>query len=89
MLGLECMSPTLVLYRRPDCHLCDEAREEILALADELDGLELREIDIETDARLLAAYVERIPVIELDGEPIAELVIDRHELRARLHTVGL
>jgi glutaredoxin len=83
------MSRTLVLYTRPGCHLCDEARAELLALAPELNGIELRELNIETDERLLAAYLERIPVVELDGEPIAELTIDPHELRARLHTVGL
>jgi glutaredoxin len=78
---------TLVLYTRPGCHLCDEARAELVALTSELDGVELREVDIETDDRLLAAYLERIPVVELDGEPIAELVVDRHAVRARVHTV--
>ena len=77
----------VTLYRRPDCHLCDEARGELLSLADELGGIELREVDIESDKRLFAAYLERIPVIEVDGEIVDELDIDRHALRRRLHTV--
>jgi glutaredoxin len=81
------MGSTLVLYGRPGCHLCDQARAEIQAIAAELDGIVLREVNIEDDQGLLAAYLERIPVIELDGEPIAELVVDRHELLARVHTV--
>jgi ribonuclease HI len=60
---------------------------EGLALADELGGIELREVDIESDDELFAAYLERIPVIELDGEIVDELDIDLHELRRRLHTV--
>jgi hypothetical protein len=78
----------VTLYRRPDCHLCDEARSELVALAGELGGIELREVDIESDEELFAAYLERIPVIEVDGEIVDELEIDPHVLRRRLHTVG-
>jgi thiol-disulfide isomerase/thioredoxin len=80
---------TLVVtfYGRPGCHLCDEAREALLSLAGELGELELREVDIEGDERLLSAYLERIPVVAVDGEIVSELRLDPHELRARLHTV--
>ena len=53
---------TLVLYSRPGCHLCDEARDVI-----ERVGAPFDEIDIESDAGLHAAYLERIPVVVLDG----------------------
>jgi glutaredoxin len=78
----------VTLYGRPECHLCDEAREVLQALAAELGGIELREVDIEDDHELFAAYLERIPVIEVDGEIVDELGIDRRELRRRLHTVA-
>ena len=78
----------VTLYRRPDCHLCDEARGELLSLADELGGIELREVDIASDDALFARYLERIPVVEVDGRTISELRFDPHELRAALHTVG-
>lgn len=78
----------VVLYGRPDCHLCDEARAAIHSLQAELGGIELREVDIDGDDRLLAEYLERIPVVELDGDEISELTFDPHELRRRLHTVG-
>jgi glutaredoxin len=79
---------SLVLYGRPDCHLCDEAREAIVALREEGLRFELREIDIETDEGLLREYLERIPVVVLDGEIVSELVLDRVALRVRLDTVG-
>jgi glutaredoxin-like protein DUF836 len=82
-------SATVVtLYGRPDCHLCDVAREEILAVAREFSEVELREVDIEGDDALFAAYLERIPVVEVDGEIVSELELDRHELVSALHTVG-
>ena len=79
--------PTAVvtLYGRPGCHLCDEAREQLLALT--AGRVELREVDIESDDRLLAAYLERIPVVEVDGREVSELVLDRDAVRLALHTV--
>jgi hypothetical protein len=82
------VSAVVTLYGRPDCHLCDQARAAILELREELGGLELREVDIDRDERLLATYLERIPVVEVDGEVVSELRLDPHDLRQRLHTVG-
>ncbi len=78
----------VTLYRRAGCHLCDDARRIIRAIAEQEGGIELREVDIDTDAALLAAHLERIPVLEVDGEVISELEPDPHDLRRRLHTVG-
>jgi hypothetical protein len=77
----------ITLYGRPGCHLCDEAREAIAQLADPGAEIELREIDIETDAALLSAYLERIPVVEVDGVIVSELAADGDAIRAALHTV--
>jgi glutaredoxin len=74
----------LVLYTREGCHLCDEARERILTLRDSDGGFELREIDIDTDDELHARFLERIPVVEVDGDIVAELDIDPAALHAAL-----
>jgi hypothetical protein len=80
--------PRVVLYGRPDCHLCDEARRRLLDLrAGGLD-FELVEVDIETDDRLLRRYLERIPVIEAGGEVVSELHLDADGLRSRLGTLS-
>jgi glutaredoxin len=76
------------LYTRPGCHLCDEARAAILELRASGLGLDLRELNIEGDERLHAEYLERIPVVEVGGEIVSELVLDVHALRSRLHTVA-
>jgi glutaredoxin len=82
------MPSRLVLYGRPDCHLCDEAREALESLRSEGVAFELQEVDIESDESLLARFLERIPVVELDGEIVSELRLDRDELRARLDTLS-
>lgn len=81
------MSEVLV-YSRPGCHLCEEALEAIVALRSEGYRFELREVDIESEELLLRRMLERIPVVELDGEVVSELVLDEVGLRARLDTVG-
>ena len=78
----------LVLYGRPDCHLCDEARAGLQKMiADDL-PVELEEVNIESDEELHARFLERIPVIELDGEIVSELGLDEGALRARLGTLS-
>jgi len=74
----------LVLYGRPGCHLCDEARKLVLPMVAEAGDVVLEEVDIEGDDALLAGFLERIPVLELDGRIVGELVPDASTLRAAL-----
>jgi glutathione S-transferase len=80
--------PLVRLYARPDCHLCDEARAELERLRSEGLDFELDEVDIDADDALHARFLERIPVVELDGEVISELHLDADGLRARLDTLS-
>jgi len=80
--------PQIVLYTRPGCHLCEEALVGLLMLHREGYRFELREVDIESDETLLRRMLERIPVLELNGEVVSELTMDQTSVRARLDTVG-
>jgi hypothetical protein len=71
-----------VLYSRPDCHLCDQAREALLAM-----GLVVDEVDIQGDERLHAAFLERIPVVEIGGRIVSELWLDEASIRAAISSV--
>lgn len=65
----------IVLYGKPECPLCDEAREVIENLAAQPDRYEpftFDEIDIRLDQAMFALYRYRIPVVMLDGTIIAE-----------------
>jgi len=77
----------VLVYSRPGCHLCEEAVTAIVALRADGYDFQLREVDIESDELLLRRMLERIPVVEVDGEPVSELVLDEAALRARLDTV--
>jgi hypothetical protein len=74
----------LVLYGRPECHLCDEARVVLSVLVAEAGDLDFSEVNIDQDDDLHRRFLERIPVIELDGRIIGELVPDAGELRSTL-----
>ena len=78
----------VVVYSRPGCHLCEEAIEQIVALHQEGYRFNLHEVDIESNDLLLRRYLERIPVVEVDGLEVSELILDRAGLVARLDTVG-
>jgi hypothetical protein len=73
----------VILYGRPGCHLCDDARIVLERVRAEL-PFTLVERDIEADAALHRAYLERIPVIALDGEELFDFFVDERELRRRL-----
>ncbi|HEX5147027.1 MAG TPA: glutaredoxin family protein [Conexibacter sp.] len=77
----------VTLYGRPGCHLCDEARAALERIRAEL-PFALSERDIEADDALLKAYLERIPVIALDGEELFDFFVDEDELRRRLAYTG-
>lgn len=77
----------VVVYARPGCHLCEKALEAIVALRAEGYRFELREVDIESEELLLKRMLERIPVVEVDGQLVSELLLDEAALRARLDTV--
>jgi glutaredoxin len=77
-------TPTLTLYSRPGCHLCDDARaalERVRARA----PFALREVNIESDDSLLSRYLERIPVVALGEEELFDFYVDEAALEDRLY----
>jgi len=80
------MIRTVTLYGRPGCHLCEEA----LAVVDrvrERVPFALEQRNIETDDRWMLAYLERIPVIAIDGLERFELFVDEREFEVALRSV--
>jgi glutaredoxin len=55
----------VIIYSRPGCHLCDEAKQSIAAAGDV--EYTLAEINIESDPDLLRRYQFDIPVITING----------------------
>ena len=78
---------TVVLYGRAGCCLCDEALE-VLERVRERIPFALQQRDIETDDKLLSAYLERIPVVTIDGREAFSLFVSEDELVTRLGGPG-
>jgi hypothetical protein len=79
---------TVVLYAREGCCLCDEARTLLVRLHERHPAaFAWQERDIDSDDRLHRAYLERIPVVTIDGEEAFELQVDESELERRLDIV--
>ena len=74
---------TVTLYAREGCHLCDDARV-VLERVRASHPFRLDEVDIEADDALHARYLERIPVVALDGEELFEYFVDEEALRRTL-----
>jgi glutaredoxin len=74
---------TVTLYGRPGCHLCDDARVALTRVQARA-PFALREIDITHDDVLHKRYLERIPVVALDGEELFEYYVDEEALERRI-----
>jgi glutaredoxin len=74
----------VTVYSRPECHLCTEAISALVALHDQGYRFELHEVDIESEELLFKRMLEKIPVVEIDGTVVSELVLDEAAVRERL-----
>jgi len=77
----------VIVYSRPGCHLCDEAKTGILE-AHCADLFTLEEINIETDPVLLRRYQNDIPVVMINGVEAFRHRIDPAEFKRKVSTVG-
>ncbi len=80
---------TITIVGKPECHLCDVAREiidQVLAeLPDEVaDRVEVSEASIADDPALFDLWWEKIPVVLIDGEVHAHWRVSPVALRERL-----
>jgi glutaredoxin len=76
---------TVTLYGRDGCHLCDDARATLLELRARA-PFELVEVDIESDDELHRRYLERIPVVALDGVELYDFFVDADDLASRVQS---
>ena len=75
----------VILYTRPGCHLCDEAKQAMQAAGCDKEYT-LQEINIESDAELLRRYQFDIPVITVDGVEAFRHKLTSQAFRERLHS---
>lgn len=80
---------TLTLIGKPDCHLCDVAREVVETVVAELpeDDVIVEERSILDDPALYAVWWEKIPVVLIDGTLHGHWRVSPDRLRAALEAV--
>jgi glutaredoxin len=75
--------PRVVLYSKPGCHLCDDARAVIEEVCADL-GETYDEVDITGSEELTTRFGEEIPVTFVDGVQHDFWRVDPARLRAAL-----
>ena len=75
--------PTLTLYTKPDCPLCDDAQTALERVRERV-PFDLEVHDITLDPALAERYAERIPLVLVDGQEAWEYVVDERDLETRL-----
>ena len=75
--------PHVIVYSRPGCHLCDEAKVAIMTAGCN-DRFTLEEINIESDPELLRKYKYDIPVVMIDGTEAFRHRVDVGQFKTRI-----
>jgi glutaredoxin len=77
---------TVTVIGKPDCHLCDVAREIVESVVAELpeDRIDVQELSILEDPALYEIWWEKIPVVLIDGDLHAHWRVSPDRLRAAL-----
>ena len=73
----------LTLYTRSGCNLCDEMKDVVRPVAQEL-GCRVDEVDIAGDADLEARFGHEIPVLVVDGRKAFKYRVTERDLRKQL-----
>lgn len=74
-------------FTKPGCHLCEEAKEQMLA-AQCAGDYTLEEVNIETDPELFERYKNDIPVIKINGVEAFRHRVSASEFRKRVRAAG-
>lgn len=69
--------PHVIVYSRPGCHLCDEAKDLLRSA-----GVGFDEVNIESDEELLRKYQYDIPVVTFNDVEEFRHRVDEKKLRA-------
>ncbi|MBL0746110.1 glutaredoxin family protein [Nocardioides baculatus] len=77
------MDARVTFYSRQGCHLCDDARQVVARVCDEL-GESFEEVDVDGDPDLVDRFGDEVPVTFVDGRQHDFWRVDEARLRAAL-----
>ncbi len=73
----------MVIYSKPDCHLCDEIKAQLKKLQ-RRHRFELSEVNILEDPEALNRFKEEIPVVFINGRKAFKFYLDEQEFLRKL-----
>jgi glutaredoxin len=76
----------IVLYGKPGCHLCEDAKNSVLTALDRYE-FSFEEVNILDDDDLFNKYVEDIPVITINGNFYCQYKVHLQNLEDKLNTL--
>ncbi len=76
----------VLVYSKPDCHLCDEVKEQLSRLQASY-PYELREVNILNDARSFDKFKEEIPVVFINGKKAFKYRLDEKDFARRMDEI--
>ena len=77
----------VIVYTRPGCHLCDEAKETINEARAEAD-FTVEEVNIDEDPKLAELYGYDIPVVFINGVKVFKHRVEAREFRRKLRRLS-
>jgi len=80
-------SPEIIIYSKPDCCLCDVAKQKLHRLQ-ELHQFDMREVNILEDPAAYKKFKEEIPVIFINGKKAFKYHLDEERFVRILHSSG-
>ena len=80
------------LFGRQGCHLCDEAEMVIAEVCApggvSIDGVRVEKVDVDSDAALVRAYGDQVPVVTINGRKHFKHRVEPERLRRVLASMG-
>ncbi len=80
LLSRRAKAITVEIYSKPDCHLCEVAKQILLKVKQEI-PFEFLQTDITNDRELFEIYKEQIPVVFIDGRKLFKYRVEEKKLR--------
>ena len=77
------MSRRITIYTRKDCCLCEEMKEVVQKVSEEI-PLEVEEVDVDWRAELKEKYGNEVPVLFINGRKAFKYRATVNELKKKL-----
>ncbi len=76
-------APTVILYSRRGCHLCEVVKESLHKLSRRT-AFVWQEVDVDSDEQLRRQFTDEVPVVFINGRKAFKYRMDEREFLRKL-----